>query len=706
MAGLRIGVDVGGTFTHGVVLRPPGEVIARSRTPTTHTSPHGVAEGVGIVLTELLASLDAMGIAREAVELVAHSTTQATNALLEGDVSPVTRVVVVPPGEGWLCRRALRDCFLRLGGRRVPMSTVFVHWTALDEPGSGGILPPAASEPGDDAPREPVAVIQPLAGGEELREEQAAAAWREGGHPTVLAGEITRVLGLSLRARTAAVNAAMLPTMLATAEYTEQAVGGMLPGVPLVVVRSDGGAMAIGEMRRMPVMSTLSGPAAGAGAAVHLSGLAEAVFIEVGGTSTDVTLIHDGRVRQQSAVVGGVRLLVPALDLRTVAVGGGSMLRTDGSRFGPRSAHIAGLPYMFQAALAGREAVRSGEYREEGDPQAYRTAVLDDGSMAAVTLTDCHLAAEGIDGCGGAAEALGVEMDAESAGRLCRAVEPYLAVFERARRATLRQITDAVGELARAHSVGLGHCVLLGGGGGAPVVLDAVAAMLGLPPRLAPEHAVISAIGAALAVMCVSLSKTALQPTAADVAELAGEVERRLRVQGAERLSTQFDYDPLRQVLTVTGRGSRPYAADAVPRSMDELTAIAAELLQADARLAWQGPEEALWAAEQRGRGGRARRGGRSQVGCALDRFGRALWVGGLSAWYPAGAGERESVLAGILDGLTRYTDGGPVLPGVALVCDGRLIPLDALGTAELIAEALRWESLPADAPGCFIVRG
>jgi hypothetical protein len=476
--------------------------------------------------------------------------------------------------------------------------------------------------------------------------------------------------------------------------------------VPLVVVRSDGGAMAISEMRRMPVMSTLSGPAAGAGAAVHLSGLAEAVFIEVGGTSTDVTLIHDGRVRQQSAVVGGQRLLVPALDLRTVAVGGGSMLRSDGARFGPRSAHIAGLPYMFQAALAGREAVRSGEYREEEDPQAYRTAALDDGSLAAMTLTDCHLAMQGVEGCRAAAAALGVEMDAESAGRLCRAVEPYLAAFPRARRATLNQVTDAVGELARAHGMGLSHCVLLGGGGGAPVVLDAVAGMLDLPARLAPEHAVISAIGAALAVMCVSLSKTAAQPSAADIAELAGEVERRLRQQGAERLSTQFDYDPLRQVLTVTGRGSRPYSADAVPRSTDELTAIAAALLQGDAGMVWQGPEEALWAAEQRGRGGQARRSGRGQAGCALDRFGRALWVGGLAGWYPAAAGERENVLSGILESLTRYTDGGPVLPGVALVCDGRLIPLDALGTAELISEALRWESLPADAPGCFIVRG
>src|SRR5437868_9815561 len=106
--------------------------------------------------------------------------------------------------------------------------------------------------------------------------------------------------------------------------------------------------MTIAEMRRQPILSLLSGPAAGASAALHRSGLSDAVFIEVGGTSTDITLIKDGRVRHRYATVGGQRLMVPALDLRTVAVGGGSMFflrdttnhRAHGS-FGPRSAHIA-----------------------------------------------------------------------------------------------------------------------------------------------------------------------------------------------------------------------------------------------------------------------------------------------------------------------------------------------------------------------------
>jgi hypothetical protein len=46
-----------------------------------------------------------------------------------------------------------------------------------------------------------------------------------------------------------------------------------------------------------------------------------------------------------------------------------------------------------------------------------------------------------------------------------------------------------------------------------------------------------------------------------------------------------------------------------------------------------------------------------------------------------------------------------PALPGLALLCAGRFIPLDALSSRELISEVLRWENLPADAPGCFVIR-
>ncbi len=82
------------------------------------------------------------------------------------------------------------------------------------------------------------------------------------------------------------------------------------------------------------------------------------------------------------------------------------------------------------------------------------------------------------------------------------------------------------------------------------------------------------------------------------------------------------------------------------------------------------------------------------------------LWQGRLTAFYPARGAEREAVLAQILARHTAWGDGGSELPGLALLAAGRLIPLEHLGSAELIAEVLRLEQLAADEPCCFIVRG
>ena len=89
MSGLRVGVDVGGTFTKAVAMATgPVELRAHAVVPTTHDAAAGVAEGVAAALARVLTEL---GPDRDSVELVAYSTTQAMNALLEGDVARVGR---------------------------------------------------------------------------------------------------------------------------------------------------------------------------------------------------------------------------------------------------------------------------------------------------------------------------------------------------------------------------------------------------------------------------------------------------------------------------------------------------------------------------------------------------------------------------------------------------------------------------------------
>ncbi|HXG39439.1 MAG TPA: glutamate mutase L, partial [Candidatus Limnocylindrales bacterium] len=81
---VRVGVDVGGTFTKAVACRTAdGSIVARAVVPTTHDAPAGVAEGVAAAIRAIAADVERTGLGP--IVLVAHSTTQAVNALLEGD---------------------------------------------------------------------------------------------------------------------------------------------------------------------------------------------------------------------------------------------------------------------------------------------------------------------------------------------------------------------------------------------------------------------------------------------------------------------------------------------------------------------------------------------------------------------------------------------------------------------------------------------
>ncbi|MBV9277863.1 MAG: hydantoinase/oxoprolinase, partial [Candidatus Eremiobacteraeota bacterium] len=316
MNNVRVGVDVGGTFTDVVALDTrTRQLVARFKVPTTHSAPEGVAAGIIAAIERLVreGGVDPAGVA-----FIAHSTTQATNSLLEGDVAKVA-IVGLLDRFGILARMqmSIRPFDLAAGARFSPI-TLYADGAA------------SARKAIDDAQRsgaQAIAVSEPFSVDRPAREQDAVGYARSRGIAATGGHEVSSMYGLRARTRTAALNAAILPKMMQTAQMTNDAVQRATIAAPLMIMRSDGGVMNLPEVQRRPIMTLLSGPAAGiAGALLH-ENVTDGVFIEVGGTSSDCSAIRSGMPQMRPARVGGHRTMLRTLDVRTLGIAGGSMLR-------------------------------------------------------------------------------------------------------------------------------------------------------------------------------------------------------------------------------------------------------------------------------------------------------------------------------------------------------------------------------------------
>ncbi|MFZ5851354.1 MAG: hydantoinase/oxoprolinase N-terminal domain-containing protein, partial [Actinomycetota bacterium] len=275
---LRVGVDVGGTFTKAVAVDPATGAVRHVRTvPTTHDAPGGVADGV---VTVLAALADAVGAA--ALGAVTWSTTQAVNALLEGDVATVGVLGLGSrPDLGKARRRTrLHDVEL-VAGRRLPVVGEFLDVTDGLDPQDLA----AALDRLQGAGAGAVAVAEAFAPDRGAAERAAVRAATARGLPACGSTDLVGMYGLELRTVTAAVNAAILPVATATADTVQRgAHAAGLPG-PLLVMRGDGGATDLAGFRQEPARSLYSGPAASVAGVLRALAPLEAVVVEGGGTS-------------------------------------------------------------------------------------------------------------------------------------------------------------------------------------------------------------------------------------------------------------------------------------------------------------------------------------------------------------------------------------------------------------------------------------
>lgn len=544
---MRVGVDVGGTFTKAVAIDGlTGELVARCVLPTTHDAAAGVAEGVVTCVAKVAAEVGAANI-----ELVTHSTTQAVNALLEGDV---VRVGVFGLGRrpdlAKVRRRTSLTSVELSPGKRLPASAVFFDVT-------DGLSP-------DDVRREmrriigegvgAVSVAEAFSPDDDRNEQIVVQIARDAGLPACASTELSGLYGLELRAVTAAVNASILPIAIRTAEFVEQGVRDAHISAPVMVMRGDGGATSLSGFREAPAKTLYSGPAASVAGALRSGAITDGVIVEVGGTSTNIAAIRDGRPLLSYVTVASHATALRAIDVRVVGVAGGSMLRVRKRHVhavGPRSAHIAGLPYacfVEPARLLGARALTVAPH--DGDDDDHLVLQLTDGTRVALTVT-C------------AANAMAVPQPGDHAWS-STSHEAGVAAFDIAgeycgtdgrgvAEAMMAAASEAVCELVYqlVTTQKLRAPVILAVGGAAGGLGRFVASRMGLPCTVPADAEIISSIGDALSMVRAERERTISVLTADIVRQLSDEAENEALAAGAAIGSVEVRIEELPERGTV-----------------------------------------------------------------------------------------------------------------------------------------------------------
>ena len=495
MRALRIGIDIGGTFTDAALV--DGETGA-IRVVKVLTTPEDPAQGFMAALERGLAECQASG---RDVAAVVHATTVATNAIIEGKTARV----------GMLVTRGFRD-ILEIG-RQIRSRLYDVH---LQKPAP--LVPRRFSLEVTERLDHEGRVLQPL----DLDEvRQAARRLRQEGVEAVVVcllhsylnpahertvAEIVRAelpdvfLSVSsdvcpeyreyLRASTTAVNAAVMPIVSRYVDALESRLHALGAVAPFYVMQSNGGVMTSSSAKARPVYMVESGPAAGviaAGAIAAPYGYKNVMSFDMGGTTAKVGLIQDGQLRLSTEIEvgaqsvtplgegrgGGYPIRTPVIDLVEVGAGGGSEAWIDAGgalRVGPRSAGARPGP-----ACYGRGGT---------------TPTITDANLVLGRLNPAFF--------------LGGEM-ALDAGAARKAIADRVAAP-----LALDPIAAAAGivEIANAHMIGAMRLVsvqrgydprqfvLVAFGGAGPLHANALARELGIPAVLVPPNpGIASAVG-------------------------------------------------------------------------------------------------------------------------------------------------------------------------------------------------------------------
>lgn len=326
-----LGIDTGGTYTDAALVdHETASVLAGAKALTTrYDLAVGIEEAIRAVLEQGT-------VQPEDIRLVALSTTLATNAIVEGQGRSVGLLLI-----------GYDQDLVRQYGLERELATERLAYVRGGHDVVGDEVEPLDEE----AAREAILAWRDQVEGlaisgffgvynpeHELRVKALAQSLTD--VPVTCGHELTTRLDSVRRATTAALNAQLIPLLHDLIGTVGETLDRMDVEAPLMVVKGDGSLVRAPWAMQRPIETILSGPAASVVGAWSLGGRRDVWTVDVGGTTTDIAVLDDGRPRlnPRGAHVGGWRTMVEAADVHTVGLGGDSHVRLEGSKLtaGPR----------------------------------------------------------------------------------------------------------------------------------------------------------------------------------------------------------------------------------------------------------------------------------------------------------------------------------------------------------------------------------
>ena len=464
------GIDVGGTFTD-IVVHESGPDGARVRIGKVPTTLPNQTDGV-------LAAIDQAGVVPAKLELLIHGTTATTNALLERKIARVGLITTMgfrdtlelgrrtrprPYGmTGTFAPLVPRDRRIEVAERMDAQGNVVC---ALDE---AAVAAAARVLLGMDCESVVIHFLHAYANPEhELKAGGIVRALWPNGYVT-LGHELLSEYREYERGTTASVNAAVQPILDRYVRRLQGELEGRGFARDLLVMNGNGGTVSSRLVARDAAKTVMSGPASGviaAAATLAQSDVSNAITYDMGGTSTDVALIHGGvpEVSSELAIAYGLPIHVPMVDVRSVGAGGGSIASLNAAgmlKVGPESAGSTPGPIC---------------YRRGGTEP---------------TITDANLVLGRLDPAGLTAVEGTVDVEAVRAAIRDRLARPLGFSIEDAAAAVLRLANTHMAGAIRLVSLSRGYdprdFVLFAFGGAGPLHAVAIARELGIPEVLVP----------------------------------------------------------------------------------------------------------------------------------------------------------------------------------------------------------------------------